>query len=72
MNLYQLGQEYFEGSKKLRVRALEVMELLKKCEDPEERLLLKRRVYYLVTESRDCLETANLLMGYYNKEDENA
>ncbi len=45
--------------------------MFENCIDSDEQLLLRRRIYYLETEIRDCIRTGNELINYYERDEEN-
>mgnify|MGYP006959219839 FL=1 len=68
MTLENLGMEYLKEADRLKARLCELNLLLKRERDEEQKLLLKRRIYYLYTEMRDTEQTAEYLLNYYSAE----
>lgn len=68
MTLENLGREYLKETDKLKARLCELNLLLKREKDEEQRLMLKRRIYYLYTEMRDTEQTAEYLLNYYSSD----
>lgn len=68
MTLENLGMEYLKEADRLKARLCELNLLLKRERDEEQKLLLKRRIYYLYTEMRDTEQTAEYLLNYYSSE----
>lgn len=68
MTLENLGMEYLKEADRLKARLCELNLLLKRERDEEQKLLLKRRIYYLYTEMRDTEQTAEYLLNYYSTE----
>ena len=65
MTLEQLGRQYLEEADRLKARLCELNIMLRRERDEEQRLQLKRRIYYLYTEMRDVEQTAGYLFDYY-------
>lgn len=70
MTLENLGREYLKEADRLKARLCELNLLLKRERDEEQKLMLKRRIYYLYTEMRDTEQTAEYLLNYYSSEKE--
>ena len=68
MTLENLGREYLKEADRLKARLCELNLLLKRERDEEQKLMLKRRIYYLYTEMRDTEQTAEYLLNYYSSE----
>ena len=68
MTLENLGREYLKETDRLKARLCELNLLLKREKDEEQRLMLKRRIYYLYTEMRDTEQTAEYLLNYYSSD----
>ncbi len=71
MTLENLGREYLKEADRLKARLCELNLLLKREKDEEQRLMLKRRIYYLYTEMRDTEQTAEYLLNYYSSDQNN-
>ncbi len=70
MTLYELGKEYLERSVRLTERIRLISQEGKKL-DGNRLLLLKRRIYSLYSDAAACRKTAERLMAYYERMDEN-
>ena len=67
MTLEQLGQEYVKEADRLKARLCDLRILLKRSTNEEEKLNLKKRIYYLYAEMREVEQTAEYLMNYYSE-----
>lgn len=67
MTLEQLGQEYVKEADRLKARLCDLRTLLKRSTNEEEKLNLKKRIYYLYAEIREVEQTAEYLMNYYSE-----
>lgn len=67
MTLEQLGQEYVKEADRLKARLCDLRILLKRSTNEEEKLNLKKRIYYLYAEIREVEQTAEYLMNYYSE-----
>lgn len=64
MTLQELGYQYLAQETQLRKRLKELRRLPEAQTDP----LLRRRIYYLMTEAADCRKTGRYLVSYYDRE----
>lgn len=64
MDLYELGKQYLEISKELRIKIADLNENSKKLKG-NELIYMKRRIYSLYADALSCRRIAEKLMNYY-------
>lgn len=65
MTLEEIGREYLETAKKIKMQLKELRAKLKTCEDEKERDILKYRISVLTPALTDCNQTAERCLCYY-------